>query len=1590
MDESYRSWLLLIPGVSSDLAKRIAERYPDPALLRGATAADLEKIAGMTGDVAGRVLELVRAASTADASWYREEPSLYLCPECGSFVGKGTSACPFCGVVFDEGDAPSPTRSPVEELLQARNGEAKICTRCGAFLEPGTTACGVCGSEYGAERVAGLPAVDTTPLPDRDLFLCPHCGAFLSQADAACAICGSPVDAEARIPGLAREGKGVSKDFLSRWQRVTSEATGIATAVPTPRTLEDELAEYERILDADPTAQRAWVHKGRILARLGRTEPAIACFDRAARIDPENEDLYRIEALGLLGPAPDLSVLPPRWKEASSAAPVEDLDLDLEEAPRAPPVLAPDVPAKVAPAPASVPKPQREAPKEVAPVSEPATPPPVPTEVAAIRRALTYYDRLLSMDSGLRVAWQTKGELLLRLGRKADADVAFQRAADLEVAEREFGRAALTGLQTRGPVRSARARGTATEGRTNGRVNGLTNGRRGRTNGRVNGLTNGSGATNGLTNGLGRVNGLMSGLARGEGRTNGLVNGNGFTNGRRGRPPKPLPSAGREWARSLAGIAAVVLLMVLAPILASMFTTTPAATGIAIDGSFGDWNAVSILYSDPVGDTRGNPDVDLVAYKLQADEFGLSVYARMNGIAFPGASNRTELLVALIDSDRKPATGYDAGGLGADYAVELVGWDYQIREAPLYRWQASANRTDWFGFTSAGSVDAASSLSEIEFSVGIDGASSARILLAAVDGLGRGDVADAIAVAGQPALSVRVRTIAPDVITTTTGVGVLRIDLTPVGLPVSVTGLNITKRGSLPDSSVSSLTLFEDDGDGVLTASDLLQGTATISVGVAPFAIARTLTRNATWFIAADLGGLPANETFGLSLKDVAARDVTSVASVDFSLSYLSGTPAPTVDGAFADWTGIPRSADSVGDVANRTGIPAFGNANVDLTEVASSLSANATFYLRVDGTMLGGIDVPNLRARTPPAGPSDTDLDGVPDAVEFNLFPGLRNDFNNDNRTDVGSIDVDADGWDDWPNGNDTWLNTTIPAWYPAPYAGRFVSRYIGPVAPRTLEGVDSAIVYVDGDNRSTTGLVVTFGTETRGLDWAVVVVGRHGVISASDLYRYVAGSLNPWQTVTAVPAALDSNRLEVSVPDAILNLSAGYQTVYYATDWQLSFDFALPVPPGRSTGPGSRSPLGNNVVINEISPRSNPEWLELANPTAGSISLAAWTLQSLRGNGIWITFYTFSAGSTIGAWGSGAEYLAVNLPQNSLPNGGESIRLRNFVGSTVDQTTYPNIANGRSWSRFKDPTAGKPMDSDTDGADFYISVLPSKGGPNDRHRPTVTVVKTADRATAAPGDTIGYTIYYNNTNTGRANHVWVNDTLPAQVTFLGSSAAPTGNSGQTYFWHFVNVGANSLNSFTVTVRVNSGVANGASMVNRADLEYTDQLNRKMTSSSAWRNLTVQRPVITVAKIGDKTTALPGDTIVYTIFYNNTGSANAQHVWINDTLPSDVTFLSSSVPPTSSSGQTYRWHFTNVAPGPHSFTITVRVNLNATSSSLVNWVFLNYTTQNGFRLEPSQSSWTTSIPEFRDLGLVALVPVIFLAVRRLRRGKKE
>src|SRR5207237_590325 len=146
---------------------------------------------------------------------------------------------------------------------------------------------------------------------------------------------------------------------------------------------------------------------------------------------------------------------------------------------------------------------------------------------------------------------------------------------------------------------------------------------------------------------------------------------------------------------------------------------------------------------------------------------------------------------------------------------------------------------------------------------------------------------------------------------------------------------------------------------------------------------------------------------------------------------------------------------------------------------------------------------------------------------------------------------------------------------------------------------------------------------------------------------------------------------------------------------------------------------------------------------------------------------------------------------------------------------------------------------------------------------------------------------------------------------------------------------------------------------------------------------------------------------------------------------PGGVAFSSSSVPYNSVSGSTYRWIFTNVMPGAHSFTVTAQVTANTTDgqvlsnvaaltytdqlsrslpgsqawanttvsrqvnpgftgSQLVNWAFLNYTTAGGYALTGSRSSAVVAIPELQDMIFVALVPLVIVGLKwRAQRREK-
>jgi len=104
---------------------------------------------------------------------------------------------------------------------------------------------------------------------------------------------------------------------------------------------------------------------------------------------------------------------------------------------------------------------------------------------------------------------------------------------------------------------------------------------------------------------------------------------------------------------------------------------------------------------------------------------------------------------------------------------------------------------------------------------------------------------------------------------------------------------------------------------------------------------------------------------------------------------------------------------------------------------------------------------------------------------------------------------------------------------------------------------------------------------------------------------------------------------------------------------------------------------------------------------------------------------------------------------------------------------------------------------------------------------------------------------------------------------------------------------------------------------------------------------------------------------IVYTIYFNNTGSGTAANVWVNDTIPDQTTFRRSSHTIFSSSGGRITWRFVDVAPGPHFLTVNVSVDDQATvGSPLRNEVNLSYQDANGDVIDVQLAAVTAEVTD--------------------------
>ncbi len=433
----------------------------------------------------------------------------------------------------------------------------------------------------------------------------------------------------------------------------------------------------------------------------------------------------------------------------------------------------------------------------------------------------------------------------------------------------------------------------------------------------------------GFVNGRGAVNG--TGLVNGTGMINGtgMVNGSGMVNGtpagtRPGRQARRGSSILVKW-KFLAVLVALVIIVPTFVYLSYYRESDP----YQVDGDFGEWQDLS-TYS--VSTLEEDPITTIDEWSVAVHRTEVFLYVSAGGAMFP--STTVESIFLFIDSDGDPGTGYVAGGLGADYMMELDGWNGTVQSSSVEAYSSEDDdMLDWNSWDSIGSAPSRLEGDQLEAvgDIGVEPAEDARFLLVSQDQLdGRAASSCVPADGGVLIVTQGISSQAPlsGILPSGPDTPLLTLTFACDGAGGSVTGVEVHVEGGLTDlSEIEDITLEAGETRTVQVAGD----TSSVASG---------------GFVSAYI------EESGID---------SSFASVIVlghpARAYVGSAPSSVeIDGAFGDWDG--RSA------ADSDSAP-VSNPDIDVNEVGVfNTSVSSSFYLSVEGGICSGSYIPVLRCK--------------------------------------------------------------------------------------------------------------------------------------------------------------------------------------------------------------------------------------------------------------------------------------------------------------------------------------------------------------------------------------------------------------------------------------------------------------------------------------------------------------------------------------------------------------------------------------------------------------------------------------------------
>ncbi|MES3005104.1 MAG: immunoglobulin-like domain-containing protein [Patescibacteria group bacterium] len=301
--------------------------------------------------------------------------------------------------------------------------------------------------------------------------------------------------------------------------------------------------------------------------------------------------------------------------------------------------------------------------------------------------------------------------------------------------------------------------------------------------------------------------------------------------------------------------------------------------------------------------------------------------------------------------------------------------------------------------------------------------------------------------------------------------------------------------------------------------------------------------------------------------------------------------------------------------------------------------------------------------------------------------------------------------------------------------------------------------------------------------------------------------------------------------------------------------------------------------------------------------------------------------------------------------------------TSSTPVSITVTNLPAGLTFSTTTNTISGTPTTAGTfninllavnnciGGLDAEVLVLTVTPPPSGSSA-NLSIVKTSNQSTASVGGTVVYTITVVNNGPSTANNVVVTDNLPGSVRFVSSNASVGSYATSTGLWTIGSLANGASATLTISITVNTG-AEGREISNTATVTANEP-DPNTGNNTSTVNFIVNgagscsgscgggggsnSANLGITKTVNKTNALPGETVIYTINVINYGPNSTTGVTVNDIIPNTLNFISYNASTGSYNNTNGVWDIGNLSNGSTaSLTITATVKAGISPQTITN-----------------------------------------------------